>query len=410
MTLPRLILYQQTHIANNVTPVSLLPLLEYNTGVTHIYIAAIHLNDQPGHITLNDHPLDHERHDQMWREVKELQDNGVAVMGMLGGAAAGSYMKLQTNFEAFYTPLCKLFKHYKLQGIDLDIEEVCSLDLTRKLIMRFKKDFGPSFIVTLAPVAGAMQPYTQLIKSFTRRLIHGDYSGTTDLIRAFIKPEILKSKLNLSGFNHFALEASEAGKLVDWYNVQFYCNHGDASNAMGIHNMVSAGWDPKKLVLGVVVAPDAGAGYVPNNVLIGNTIADLKRTYGNTGFGGIMGWEYALANRNTGRPWEWVREMGEALGRVSGSREKSEKCESCVPVVLGNADITVPVVPLEDVGQQSLPERAKEGEGSAGESTVNDADAQKLVEMGFERPEAIAALEAMDGDVAAAAGLLFGDD
>jgi cyclin-dependent kinase len=92
---PRLVLYQQTHHDGQTgNPISLIPLIDNKTGITHLYIAAIHLNDRPKNITLNDHSPEDSRYSQLWDEVKQLQSAGVKVMGMLGGAAKGSYQRL----------------------------------------------------------------------------------------------------------------------------------------------------------------------------------------------------------------------------------------------------------------------------------------------------------------------------
>lgn len=95
---PRLIVYHQTFHDSEGNYHSLLPLLI--TGVTHVIIAAIHLNDGPGNITLNDHRPDDNRFDQLWSEVGWLQGGGVKVMGMLGGAAKGSYERLGGDDES----------------------------------------------------------------------------------------------------------------------------------------------------------------------------------------------------------------------------------------------------------------------------------------------------------------------
>ena len=92
---PRVIAYHQTHHDPSGKPISALPLID--AGVTHVYIAAIHLNDTPEAITLNDNHPDNERNTRLWEEVKQLQAAGVKVMGMLGGAAQGSYGKLDAN-------------------------------------------------------------------------------------------------------------------------------------------------------------------------------------------------------------------------------------------------------------------------------------------------------------------------
>lgn len=160
---PRVIVYHQTHHApNNGPPISILPLLTNATGVTHVIIAAIHLNDPPGNITLNDHPPDHPRFNTLWAEVSWLQGSGVKVLGLLGGAAKGSYERLdgtdEARFEAFYLPLRDMIRSHRLDGLDLDIEEPTSLPGTVRLIDRLRADFGPEFLITLAPVATALLP------------------------------------------------------------------------------------------------------------------------------------------------------------------------------------------------------------------------------------------------------------
>jgi hypothetical protein len=97
-SLPRLIVYHQTHHDRSGEPISALPLI--GSGATHVYIAAIHLNDAPEDITLNDHHPDHERNKQLWKEVEQLQNAGVKCLGMLGGAAKGSYARLARDVSA----------------------------------------------------------------------------------------------------------------------------------------------------------------------------------------------------------------------------------------------------------------------------------------------------------------------
>jgi cyclin-dependent kinase len=97
---PRLILYAQTHHDGAGNPISLLPLLTKNTGVTHVIVAAIHLNDGPGNITLNDDPPGAEKFNTLWGEVRWLQGTGVKVLGMLGGAAKGSFERLSGGSES----------------------------------------------------------------------------------------------------------------------------------------------------------------------------------------------------------------------------------------------------------------------------------------------------------------------
>jgi hypothetical protein len=92
--LPRLILYAQTHrdFNDNDKPVSLLPLLG-NPSITHVYIAAFHINS-PDTLVLNEHHLEEFKFHQLWDEKAQLQKNGIKVMAMLGGAAKGTYQRL----------------------------------------------------------------------------------------------------------------------------------------------------------------------------------------------------------------------------------------------------------------------------------------------------------------------------
>lgn len=80
-------------------------------------------------------------------------------MFMLGGAAKGSYGQLdgsESLFEYNYNLLAQFIRQHEIQGIDLDVEEYMSLRGIKRLIDRFKLDFGDKFIITLAPVATAL--------------------------------------------------------------------------------------------------------------------------------------------------------------------------------------------------------------------------------------------------------------
>lgn len=364
---PRLVLYHQT-IHHNGKFVSIKPLTE--TGVTHIYIAAIHLNDPPENITLNDHHPDDVRYNELWQEVEYVQGlaKPITVMGMLGGAAKGSYEKLERNvstpllppyllnstlasskkkavpklpswhpkeitlthveqFEPYYAVLSTLIRKRSLQGLDLDVEEPTQLYTIQKIITRLKSDFGPSFIITLAPVMPALLPRSPRLTSLTYRLLHPELPASeSPIVRALCQAKFLKSHKHLSGFSHFELEASDAGKLVEWYNVQFYCGWGDASNTRFYEALVTAGWNPRKLVLGVVTNPGNGAGHVQLEKLQ-DVVKTLSTKYGNQ-FGGVMGWEYfnAMREKDAARaefiqrpielPWMWAFDLAHAMGKL----------------------------------------------------------------------------------------------
>jgi hypothetical protein len=279
--LPRLITYYQTHHTPSGTLISVLPLLQ-NEGIslTHLILAAIHINEDPAALTLNDHPPSHPRFTTLWAELRILQASGIKVLAMLGGAAPGTFSRLDTpdlaTFERYYAPLADLIRERGLDGIDLDVEEPMSLAGIIRLIDRLRADFGPEFIITLAPVAAAL----------------------------------LNSEHNLSGFDYEALEVMR-GKQIAWYNAQFYCGWGDCSNPAMYEMLLVKGWAPEKIVVGMVTNPKNGSGWVPWNML-GTVLPLLVGRHPR--FGGVMGWEYfnSLPGGEE-KPWEWAQAMSALL-------------------------------------------------------------------------------------------------
>lgn len=278
---PRVVCYHQTHHNQDGDYVSILPLLTEASdvvGITHLILAAIHVNHNPGDISLNDDPPDAARNAPLWEEVQIFQDIGVRVLGMLGGAAKGSFARLDRSdaeFESYYQPLRDVVRRYALDGLDLDVEEEMSLAGIIRLVDRLKADFGPSFIITMSPVATALQ-----------------------------------GRPHLSGFDYEALEVMR-GASIDFYNVQFYNNWGRLTDAMGYGAILHQGWSPEKVVVGVLTNPGNGHGWIPFEE-IQRTLAALAQ--GNSRFGGVAGWEYF--NSMPGdrqRPWEWAEAMMKTL-------------------------------------------------------------------------------------------------
>ena len=200
---------------------------------------------------------------------------------MLGGAAKGSFTRLDLDdatFEAYYTPLRDLIIERGLDGLDLDVEEPMTLAGVIRLIDRLKVDFGEQFIITLAPVAAALQSDNP--------------------------------RHNQSGFSYEALEVMR-GKQIAWYNTQFYCGWGDMSKTEGFDFMVSRGWPAQKIVIGLVTNPGNGNGWVPFEILQ-EVLITLKDRY--PGLGGVMGWEYfnSLPGDKTA-PWQWAAFMTKSI-------------------------------------------------------------------------------------------------
>ncbi|KPM43301.1 hypothetical protein AK830_g3278 [Neonectria ditissima] len=276
---PRIIYYHQTQYSQEKY-ISILPALKPSAGVTHVIVAAIHLN-APDKITLNDDLYDSPKFDVLWAEVRQLQAAGIKVLGMLGGAAQGSYTKLDGTLEGFhryYQPLRKMIAWAGLDGLDLDIEEAMSLGGVVRLIDHLKTDFGQPFLVTLAPVAPAML-----------------------------------NRQNLGGFNIEELEKG-LGSRIAWYNTQFYCGWGDMSKPHGYDSIIARGWPQEKVVVGLVTNPKNGDGWVKDDELKA-CLAELLERYPR--IGGVMGWEYCNAiteeHAEEGSPWKWAEMISQIL-------------------------------------------------------------------------------------------------
>jgi len=280
----------------------------------------------------NDHTPADPRYVTLWAELRVLQAAGIKVLGMLGGAAKGSFTRLdldEQTFEAYYTPLRDMIRERGLDGLDLDVEEPMTLAGVIRLIDRLKSDFGEQFLVTLAPVAAALQSDNP--------------------------------RHNLSGFSYEALEVMR-GRQIAWYNTQFYCGWGDMSKTEGFDFMVSRGWPAQKIVIGLVTNPGNGNGWVPFEILQ-EVLITLKGRY--PSLGGVMGWEYFNSlPGDKEAPWQWAAFMTKSIR--TGILPKSQ------PTNIGKTD-TQNILIRTDVdaglkGEASVP-RAFEyySDGSVGE-------------------------------------------
>lgn len=274
----RLVVYYQTqYFGDSQTYVSPVPLAD--NGATEVIVGAIHLNDAASDtpVTLNDHAPDDPRYDRMWTDLARVQSGGTHVIGMVGGAARGSFERLDSQFDTYYPLLREVITTHQLDGVDLDVEENMSLLGVERLIDALRADFGADFIITLAPVATAL-------------------SGGG----------------NLSGFDYDDLYA-DRGTQINWFNTQFYCGWGNLAGTGDYDAIVDHGVVPAaKVVAGTLTNPDnCGSGYVDLNTLT-STISQLKGKYPD--FGGISGWEYFNSlPGGTQSPWQWAAEVSAAL-------------------------------------------------------------------------------------------------
>ncbi|KAJ7935149.1 endo-beta-N-acetylglucosaminidase, partial [Mycena leptocephala] len=252
--------------------VSPLPLL---TLVTHIFLAAFHINSDKS-VHLNDDPPEAPKFTQMWTDLGQMQGQGVKVIGMLGGAAAGTYSLLTPgNFDTYYPILANYISEFHLDGMDLDVEQSTSLSVIENLITNLKADFGADFIITLAPVATAMT-----------------------------------EGFSLSGFDYVALDKA-MGSQIGWYNVQFYSGFGTLFPDTQYINIINFGWDPNRVVASVLTSPADGRGYISTDEVVSSAQA-LSAKYG-FNFGGINGFEYFNSLPDVTQPWIWVQDMKNAM-------------------------------------------------------------------------------------------------
>ncbi|KOS21945.1 Chitinase 2 [Escovopsis weberi] len=271
--LPRLVVYFQTTHDSSGQPISMLPLVhEKGIALTHLIVCSLHIN-AGSVIHLNDYPPSDPRFYTLWNETVVLKQAGVKIMGMVGGAAAGSFNSAtldgsEENFEHYYGQLHDVITDFGLDGMDLDVEQSMSQSGISRLVSRLQSDFGSDFLITLAPVA-------------------------SDLSYGY----------GLSGFSYSTLE-EDNGADISFYNTQFYSGFGSMASTSDFDEMVANGWSPTKIVIGQLTSPSNGFGYVPQATL-NNTIISLRQKYGQ--IGGVMGWEYFnSAPGGTAAPWEWA--------------------------------------------------------------------------------------------------------
>lgn len=278
--LPRLIVYFQTTHNSNGKPISMLPLVnEKGIALTHLIVCSLHVNEG-GQIHLNDYPPSDPIFYTLWNETRVMKNAGVKVMGMVGGAAAGSFSSgtldgNQATFNKYYGQLRDVIRQFKLDGLDIDVEQSMSQSGIERLVDQLRTDFGSNFIITLAPVASA-----------------------------------LKNGGNLSGFDYKLLD-SRKGSKINFYNGQFYSGFGSMSSTSDYNGIVSNGFKASRVVAGQLTSPSNGYGYIPYDQL-NATVISLRNKYGQ--IGGVMGWEYFNSlPGGTAEPWKWAQVMTQIL-------------------------------------------------------------------------------------------------
>jgi hypothetical protein len=205
------------------------------------------------------------------------------------------------QFDAYYQPLRDLIKQFNLDGFDLDIEEPADIAVVVNLIKALRSDMGEDFLITMAPVASAL----------------ASSSGG-----------------DLSGFSYFDLDGqaidNNGNKLVSWYNAQFYSGFGSPADTSTYDSIINAGWEPARVVMGVLDDPNDGSGWVGIDT-IESTVSSLKSEYPT--FGGVDAWEYFDAGAEDGdaQPSQWVQSVASVLFGTASKRMPKTHASSLVP-------------------------------------------------------------------------------
>lgn len=197
-----------------------------------VEVAAFHLNDPAQYpiLTLNSDAPSAAKYAPMWRDVAALQAKGLKATALLGGAAPGTYTRLDQNFGMYYPPIRDALRNYKLDGIDLDVEEPFTEATAERLINQLRTDFGPSFLITLAP-----SPHS----------LADDNGG------------------NLPQLDYRTLE-NTVGTKINWYNAQFYCDNGSLTDTSDYDAIIQNNFPASKVVAAAITNSDLNcAGYVP---------------------------------------------------------------------------------------------------------------------------------------------------
>jgi hypothetical protein len=233
------------------------------TYITHIHLASLHFGynlDGTPYIHLNDKTPDDPIFDNVWNDLMKCKSMGIKIICMLGGAG-GAFTTLFSNYDLFFSLLCKFIISRKdlIDGIDFDVEESIGLPNITKLIRDTMNTFDTSpnwkdketglskFIITMAPVSYALE---------------GGDSG-------------------MGGFSYKQLYQLPEGMRINYLNGQFYYGDFDLSHYKAC---ISNGFPVNKIVMGCIENQftDWDEYY--------KIIKTIKATY--PGYGGTFYWEY----------------------------------------------------------------------------------------------------------------------
>ena len=173
------------------TFVGLHDLMDHVQDIDVIIVSSLHFGeDKMNHknIFLNDNNPYDSIFNELWLETEKLSAQGCNIMLMMGGAGL-AYKEFFSDFNTYYPLLKRLITEKSwIKGIDLDVEENTSIENIKMLINQLVKDFGDTFIITMAPVSSTL----------------------------------ITDGSSFAGFNYKELYNSKEGKHINWFNTQCY--------------------------------------------------------------------------------------------------------------------------------------------------------------------------------------------
>lgn len=265
-----------------------------------------------------------------------------------------------------------MLREHNIQGLDIDIEESVPISMPLRLLRQLNNDLGTDFILTMAPVASALLRNGSGLHGFPQR----------DMDDQAVEP------------------ARPNGKLVSWYNAQFYNGWGDASSTAMYDQIISeGGWAADRIVMGVLTNPgDGGSGFVK--------LPTLKSVVGSLGakhasFGCAVGWEYWAAGTGDGMqyPWMWVKELGDVIATFANRMHEE---------VPSTSDQTTPGVPSNSSSSGNKPPADVQAPSSPSKDPPTPWPSQmaQLESVGAGHWDSVRALNMTNGDTKAAGDML----
>ena len=257
---------------------SLTPLIEEELNNVYVYVSSLHFGKDIRGSYLNLNNTSPDSQVDVLEDLEKASIAGITILVMLGGAG-GAYGALFSDFNYYYVLLYNFLKKYPfIQGIDLDVEEVTSIEDIEKLVNQLDKDFGTDFIITMAPIESAMS---------------SDSPG-------------------LGSFSYKELYHSSVGNRINWFNVQCYNLFTEDVYSSIIEN----GYPVEKITFGML-----GDNVNPNNFPA--AVEEIKTTISKyPNMNGVCLWEYGDTRID---PLVW----GKTINRIFKGCDLDSTAYSC---------------------------------------------------------------------------------